>query len=399
MLLQIQTPEPARPAADDGPALWRLGFRPFYLLGAAFAAVGVPLWVVFYAGAARAPAGLPAHLWHSHEMVFGFAVAIIAGFLFTAVRNWTNLPTPRGARLAALAALWLAVRVAYLAGAPGLAFALELAFLALVAFALLAVLVRARNRRNYFVGVLFVVLALADGAFYAAATGAWTAFPPDAPVRFALYLVVTLTFVIGGRVIPMFTANAIRGLSQFRDARLDRAAIAAGVLAFGLELAGAPALATVPAALAAAGLHAARLWGWRPLATRARPILWILHAGYAWICVGFVMLAAAGAGLVARPLALHAFALGAVGGLVIGMITRTALGHTGRMLTAGRSETTMYVLVQLAALARVFGPLLLPQAALGWVEASAALWCAAFAVYLVAYWPKLSRPRVDGQPG
>jgi uncharacterized protein involved in response to NO len=98
MLLQIQTPEPARPAVDDGPALWRLGFRPFYLLGAAFAAVGVPLWVVFYAGAARAPAGLPAHLWHSHEMVFGFAVAIIAGFLFTAVRNWTNLPTPRGAR-------------------------------------------------------------------------------------------------------------------------------------------------------------------------------------------------------------------------------------------------------------------------------------------------------------
>jgi uncharacterized protein involved in response to NO len=399
MLLQIQTPEPAQPAADDGPALWRLGFRPFYLLGAAFAAIGVPLWVVFYAGGATPPAGLPAHLWHSHEMVFGFAIAIVTGFLFTAVRNWTNLPTPSGARLAALAVLWVAVRAAYLAGAVGLAFALELAFLALVALALLSVLVRARNRRNYFVGVLFVVLALADTAFYAAATGAWTAIAPDAPVRFALYLVVVLTTVIGGRVIPMFTTNAIRGLSQFRDARLDRAAIAAGVLAFALELAGAPAIALVPVALAAAALHAARLWGWRPLATRGRPILWILHAGYAWIAVGFVLLAAAGAGLVARPLAMHAFGLGAVGGLVIGMITRTALGHTGRLLTAGRPETTMYALVQAAALARVFGPLVLPQAAMGWVEASAALWCAGFVLYLVVYWPRLSRPRVDGQPG
>ncbi len=398
-LLRIDEPVAGRSAQPGGFALLWLGFRPFYLLGALFAALGVPLWVAVYLGAASLPPGLAPQVWHSHEMVFGFAMAIITGFLFTAVRNWTNLPTPTGGHLALLAAVWLAARVAFLAGAVGIGVLIELVFLALVAAALLTVLLRAKNRRNYFVGALCVVMALADAAFWAATAGLLPALAPDVPVRFALYLVATLTFVIGGRVIPMFTLNAVRGLRQFKDPRLDRAAIGASVAAFVLDLAGVSGIALAVVALAAALLQGARLAGWGPQGTLRKPILWILHASYAWAVVGFVLMAAAALGAVPRTLSVHAFAVGLVGGLIIGMITRTALGHTGRMLVAGRAEVAMYALVQIAALLRVFGPLLAPELTLRFVEIAALPWSAAFLLYVLVYWPILSRPRIDGREG
>lgn len=397
-LLQIDNP--ASPQSGAGAfALWRLGFRPFYLLGALFAALGVPLWVAVFAGAVALPQGLPARTWHAHEMVFGFALAIVAGFLFTAVRNWTNQPTPTGAHLASLCALWLAARIAFVAGAPGLGILIELAFLVLVAVALLRPLLRARNRRNYFVGLLFAVLAGADLLFWAAGQGVIGGVDPDTVVRFGLYLVAMLTFVIGGRVIPMFTANAVRGVRQFKDARLDRAAIGASVIAFALELAGVSGAGLAAVAAVAALLHATRLAGWGPQGTLGKPILWILHASYAWAALGFALMAAGALGWVPRTLSVHAFAVGLVGGLIIGMITRTALGHTGRMLIAGRSETAMYALVQLAALLRVFGPLVAPGQTLRLIEVSSVLWAAAFLLYLAVYWPRLSRARIDGRDG
>lgn len=397
--MRIEDPASRRPAQPQGFALWRLGFRPFYLLGALFAALGVPLWVAVYAGAASLSPGLAPQTWHAHEMVFGFALAIVTGFLFTAVRNWTNLPTPTGGHLALLASAWLAARVAFLAGVVGIAVLIELAFLVLVAVALLTVLLRAKNRRNYFVGALCVVMALADATFWAAWAGWLPAVAPDTPVRFALYLVATLTFVIGGRVIPMFTLNAVRGLKQFKDPRLDRAAIGVSVAAFVLDLAGVSGIALAVVAAMAALLQAARLVGWGPQGTLRKPILWILHASYAWAVVGFVLMAAAALGAVPRTLSVHAFAVGLIGGLIIGMITRTALGHTGRMLVAGRAEVIMYALVQIAALLRVFGPLAAPELTLRFVEIAALPWSAAFLLYAVVYWPILSRSRIDGRDG
>ena len=397
-LLQIDPPSARRPA-PEGFALWRLGFRPFYLLGTLYAALAVPLWIAMLAGAIRPFGTLSPMVWHAHEMVFGFAVAIIVGFLFTAVRNWTNLPTPTGARLAGFCALWLAARVAWIAADPALALAIELAFLALIAVALLTVLVRARSRRNYFVGVLFAVLALVDLAFWAAITGRLEALAPLDTARLALDLVVLLTFVIGGRVIPMFTLNVVRGLKQFKDVLLDRAAIAAAVVAFALDLAGVTGLPTALAAFAAGILHALRLAGWRPLATLRKPILWILHAGYGWSAVGFLLMAAAALDWVPRVLAIHAFSTGTVGGLIVGMVTRTALGHTGRMLIAGKAETTMYALVMLAAVFRVFGPLLFPDAYTLWMTLGAVAWSAGFLLYAAVYAPRLMAPRVDGREG
>jgi uncharacterized protein involved in response to NO len=399
MLIQIERPGRKGDQQDALPAIWRLGFRPFYLLGAIFAALAVPFWIALVAGVVAAPWGLDAYRWHQHEMVFGFALAIVTGFLFTAVRNWTGLATPRGWRLAGLCALWVAARAAWFAGSLPAALVIETAFLLACAWALLAVLVRARNRRNYFVGALYLVLVAADWAFAGAGHGALGAVTPDHALRFALYLVVVLTLVIGGRVIPGFTANTVRGgLAQWRDPRLDRAAIGFGVAAFAAELLG---LAWPAAALAAVAslLHAVRLWGWRPLAARGKPLLWILHLSYAWIAVGFALLAAASLGVVGRSLALHAFTVGTIGGLIIGMITRTALGHTGRVLAVGGREVAMYSLVQAAAALRVVVPLAAPAATLASEVASAVLWSAAFALYAIVYGPWLARPRVDGQPG
>jgi uncharacterized protein involved in response to NO len=398
-LLRIESPSEPGATAPAGFALWRLGFRPFYLLGALYAGLAVPLWIAAHAGALGLPGELPAQWWHAHEMVFGFALAIVTGFLFTAVRNWTGQPTPTGWPLAALCGLWLAARAGFLAGALRLAVVTELVFLAFVATALLAPLVRAGNRRNYFVAVLFLVLAVVDLLFLGAVRGLLAVPDPSTALRVALYLIVTLTFVIGGRVIPMFTANAVRGLSQRRSEHLDRAAIGVSVLAFALELAAAPAAALAPAAAGAAALQAARLHGWRPLATRGRPILWILHLSYAWIPVGFLLMAAAALGWASPVLAWHAFSIGTVGGLVIAMVTRTALGHTGRVLVAGPAEVAMYVCVAAAALVRVVPPLFVPQAYAWTLWVSSLLWSAGFLLYVAAYWPKLSRPRIDGRDG
>lgn len=389
----------ARGGQVPGFALWQLGFRPFYLLGAGFAALAVPVWLLHYAGLWSIDLGWPAQTWHVHEMVFGFAVAIVTGFLFTAVRNWTGQATPTGGRLIGFCLLWLGARVAYLLGAPSAALAIELLFLALVAAALLAALVRARNSRNYFVGVLFVALAAVNLLFHGVAAGRIGWLEPAAAGRLGLYLIVLLTIVIGGRVIPMFTATRIRGLRQFRDVRLDRAALAATALAFGLDLASVGGAALAAAASLAAVLHAVRLAGWRPLATRTIPLLWVLHLSYAWLPIGLALMAAWALGWLAAPLAVHAFGLGVIGGLVIGMITRTAMGHTGRMLVTDSGEVWMYLLVHAAVVVRVLAPLVAPGLYLSWLVLASVLWSAGFALYLVVYGPRLIRARIDGREG
>ncbi|HQD83508.1 MAG TPA: NnrS family protein, partial [Quisquiliibacterium sp.] len=224
-LLRIESP--ASLPGPTGLPLLRLGFRPFYLLAALHAVLLVPLWVLVHRGALAAPAGLPPMWWHAHEMIYGFAFAVVTGFLFTAVRNWTGRPTPTGWRLGGLALLWVVVRVCLLLGAARAGLLLEMAFLLLVAIALLVPLLGAANRRNYFVGLLPLVLLAADAAIYAATFVDGFPVTADTMLRLALYLIVLLTGVIGGRVIPMFTLNAVRGLKQFKDVRLDRAALGA----------------------------------------------------------------------------------------------------------------------------------------------------------------------------
>lgn len=376
-------------------SLWALAFRPFYLLAALFAAIAVPVWAVAYSGAIELPmAGI---WWHAHEMIFGFAIAVIIGFLFTAGRNWTGLDTPTGKPLMVLAAVWLAGRLAMAFGSGAWVAIVDLAFLPVAAGMLLRVLIKAKSKRNYFVGALPAMLALANLFFHLAALGVIEADPLTA-MHLALGLVVLLETIVGGRVIPMFTFNAVRGVKQWRNVKVDWAAAIATGIALLLWALGAGAWAGAVSLLAAA-LQAARVGGWNPWATRGQPILWVLHLAYLWIPLGLALIALTQFGVLPRSAGIHALAIGATGGLIIGMITRTALGHTGRMLVAGGIETAAYALVLIAALLRVLTVGFLPVAQLGGVHAAATLWSVAFLLYLWRYAPFLWRARVDGKEG
>lgn len=377
-------------------ALWALGFRPFYLLAAAFAALGVPLWVMVWSGGLALP--LPGMEWHAHEMLFGFVAAVVVGFLYTAGRNWTGLPTPSGMALAGLAALWLAGRLAMALSASPWAAAIDLAFLPVAAVPLARVLWKAGSRRNYFVILILGLLATANLGFHLLRHGVLAGDPLTA-LHTALGLVVVLETVIGGRVIPSFTASALRGVKQWQHAWLDRAAIGVGAVALGLFALAPHGSAAPLMALAAAVLHLARWAGWNPWATRQVPLLWSLHAAYAWIPLGLALIAATEWELLPRSAGIHALAIGATGGLIIGMITRTALGHTGRPLQAGRSETLAYLGVQFAAVARVLTLAAIPVASTAGVHLAATCWSLAFLLYLWRYLPWLMRSRIDGQPG
>jgi len=373
---------PAEPQTQPkGVALLALGFRPFYLLAGAYAALAAPLWALQYAGwlSGANP------LWHAHEMLFGYAFAVISGFLLTAVRAWTARPTPSGTALAAIAGLWLAARA--LAFHSLLASSILDALFALaVAWGIGCPIVASGNRNWY-----FIVFVLALGA----ASVAFQAYPQVA-LAAGLDVVLFVIAIMAGRVIPAFTNNAVMGAGARRNRWIEYGALGSILLLMLLDVLQLPAW---PIALAAALLHAARLALWAPLATRGRPILWILHLSYAWVVVHLVLRAFAGFDVVPTGLATHALTVGVIGGLTLGMMTRTARGHTARPLKAGPWEVAAFVLVHLAAAVRVFLPLLFPHAYVALILLSAALWSAAFAVFTLAYIPILSRPRLDGQPG
>jgi uncharacterized protein involved in response to NO len=380
-LIQIAE-EPRRAPSASRKALLALGFRPFYLLAGAYAALSVPLWAAQYAG------WLPGAnaLLHAHEMLFGFAFAVIAGFLLTAVRAWTGLATPSGARLGAIAGMWIAGRVLAPVSWPAAAVA-DAAFTLALAWGIGRPLIASGNRRNWFFLVLVLALGAAGLLFQAA---------PRTGLVLGLDVVLFVIAVMAGRIVPSFTNNAIAGAGARRNRWLEPAALGSVLLLIGFDAAQLP---VAPVALAAAALHAVRLSLWAPWATRRRPILWILHASYAWVVVHLALRGLGELGLASPLLATHALTVGAIGGLTLGMMTRTARGHTARPLTVGPWEITAYVLVQAAALARVFLPVVLPDAYVATVVVSAALWCVAFAIFTVVYYPILTRSRLDGQPG
>lgn len=393
-LLNIE--EPPRPA-PKGFALFALGFRPFYLLASIFAALSIPLWALQFSGYLTHPY-LAGPVWHAHEMVFGFTLAIIVGFLFTAGRNWTNLPTPTGGPLAALAALWIAARVLVLTPYAWAATAANVAFPLAAAAALAIPFFKARNKRNYFFVGLLILLACAAGFVHLSQLGivpspAWPA------LQAALDVVLFILAVMGGRVIPMFTNNGVPGTNATKQPVVEKAALGgviAVLVADVLGLTGAPLAILVVLAAAA---HAWRLALWRPWKTVRVPLVWVLHAAYAWVPIHLLLRGLAELELVVPSLATHALTVGAAGGLIIGMMTRTARGHTGRPLIADRYETACYLLVLLAALVRVGVPLVMPALTVAAVLGSAALWSAAFGLYAIRYSSVLTRPRVDGRPG
>lgn len=391
----------SKPAAEPAPRGWpvlRLGFRPFYLGAALFACLAVPWWIMLFLGRVQMQVEIPALLWHAHEMLFGFAVGVIVGFLLTAVRAWTGHSTPRGWFLGLIFLLWLAARIAAVC-APYAVFAtIDMLLLPVVAIALLKVLADAKNKRNpLFIGLL-LVMALVNLIFHLAVTGVLDVNPMTA-LHAELGLIILVVTIMTGRVVAMFTRNGAQDKSIQKSPRLEWWVLGCTAVALACWVFAAPAAVTALISLAAAVLHAVRLCKWKPQVTFGYPILWILHLSIAFLPIGFVFLALAQYAIVPDTLATHAFGVGVIGGLIIGMMTRTARGHTARPLRASGGEILAYVLILLAAVLRVFVPAFAPQIYPQILMITAFMWSLAFIVYLLIYTPWLFSPRLDGKDG
>jgi len=390
------------PATSDAQlALLAKGFRPFFLLAALAAAVLLPLWLLVLAGVVHPATHFDPVSWHAHEMVFGFTTAVIAGFLLTAVGNWTRRETATGGSLGLLCALWLAGRVVMSSSVlrPGAVAVVDLAFLPALMIVLARPLLASNNRRNFvMLGVLAALFATNVMTHLDALGGApgWQ----RRGVMVAIDVVVVLMLLITGRVVPMFTRNAtkrddIRSLPKLDALAVGMMAVLTAIDAF---MTPAPLVLAIIAAVAAV-LATARAARWGSLHTLSQPLLWILHAGYFWIPIGLA-LRAAGAidGGVHGLMATHALTAGAIGSLTLGMMARVSLGHTGRPLVASRPVAAAFVMITIGAALRVVAPLF-SEHYLRTLAVGGGLWATAFVVYAIAYAKILVTPRADGRAG
>lgn len=384
-----------RTAAAAAWPLLSAGFRPFFLCAGVWACLAMGLWLPLLAGTLQLPSLFDPVAWHFHEMVFGFVAAAIAGFLLTAIPNWTGRLPLQGWPLAGLVLLWLLGRICVAFSATiggGLATVGDVAFLAVFLAVVGREIIAGRNWRNLPVLMALGLLIAANAMSHAGALGYadWGA----AGKRLAISVVLMLISLIGGRIIPSFTGNWLRrqGAEDLPTAfdRFDSAvlAVSGGALAawviFDLT-----AMIGVLLLLAAAA-HGLRLARWRGPATRREPLLWILHIGYGWLPLGLGLLGGSAWAPYLTTSALHALTVGAMGTMILAVMTRASLGHTGAALTADRGTLLVYLLVLAAAVARLIAPLL-PEIYMALLHVAAGTWIAAFALFTVLYLPRYLR--------
>lgn len=377
---------------------WGRGFRPFFFLGSLTSALSVILWGAFYAGQISLPDHISTAIaWHAHEMVFGFSMAIVAGFLLTAVANWTGGSPARHLHLAALCGLWLLGRLVnnfdLHLPAPLIAI-LDSAFLPALAITLAIPLLKSRNKRNFIFLGLLTILFICNVSFYISQS--------LTPIYIAMLVIVTMISLIGGRIIPGFTVAGLRA-HKIEIRPMDQTPYDIAALISLLLLMACTALTglsgTIPAIIAglSCAIHAIRIRGYHSLKTKVEPMLWILHIGYLWVVIGLGLISLAALDIVPLPLALHALTAGAIGSMTIGMMCRVALGHTGRMIHATRPTRLMFLLIQISAITRVFVPLAWEDLTQTAIIISALLWGCAYLIYAVTFFPILKSDRPDGQ--
>lgn len=385
-ILQLQEPR-----KDQRFALFELGFRPFFLLASLYAAISASLWMaVYFQQAPLVPHGLTPSYWHAHEMIFGFAFAVVAGFLLTVVQNWTNIQTIRHWRLALLAAFWLAARLLFLLQAPWqLTLACELAFATGLLAAASCPLYQARQWRNLTIfasKVLF--LGLGNLAFYLGMAGIledgmrWGLYT-------GLYILIALIFTMGRRVIPFFIEKGIGYPVQVRNSKIVDLTSMGGLLALWFAELLAPASPwTIGFALVTASAQVIRLYWWHQKGIWSKPLLWVLWVGLALVTMGLLLKALAeGQGM--QPFAAwHAMAYGGVGLVTMGMMARATLGHTGRsVFNPPAIIGPLFVGLLLGALIRSLGPLLIPGQYLVVIGLSQLIWILAFSLFFLTLLP------------
>ena len=395
----LQTPRPPEPPKVAGWAPLALGFRPFFLLAAVAAVLMMLLWVTIWRGRLAPPAYYDPVAWHGHEMLFGYTIAVIAGFLLTAVRNWTGIETWTGPRLGGLALLWLLGRLLpWVPGVPvWLLVGVDVVFLPILLISLAGPLWQGQNRVNRVFILLLGLMGLVNLLSHLQLNGMATGLG-DAR-RLMLDLVLLLIVLVAGRVLPFFTRNVLPGFEPVSRPWVEQASFLFVGLIAAAELLRLPPSAMAVLWLLFAPLQLIRLGGWFERRVFSLPVLWVLHAGYAWLSLGSLLYGLSLLGRFPASGALHALTLGVIGVFTLGMMARVSRGHTGRPINVSRSTALAFVLMNLGALVRVFGPALSPGHHSVWVDLSAGLWILAFGLFVYRYAPLLLRPRIDGKPG
>lgn len=387
----------ARMAA--APPILRGGFRPFFLGGALWAVVALAAWLMVLAGQLIIPSAFDGLAWHRHEMLFGFVGAVIAGFLLTAIPNWTGRLPIAGAPLAGLFGLWLAGRIAMMFSAtlgPAVAAMVDVGFYFLLALVAAREVIEANNRNVPIVGLL-LLFGVANGLDHLAAAG--IVIDPALPWQLAVALVTLMISLIGGRIVPSFTRNwlAKQGLTRGlpgQPGRFDLVAI--GLTALGLIAWIAAPSGWLPGAMlaVAAAAQAIRLARWKGWKAITDPLVLVLHVGYAWVPIGLGLLVAAQLGApLPQSAAVHALTAGAMGTMILAVMTRASLGHTGRELRAGPATTLIYLLVTAGAVLRVAASLSVVDYRMG-MDVSGLCWIGSFVLFVLSYGPILFAPRL-----
>ncbi|WP_027859341.1 NnrS family protein [Marinobacterium jannaschii] len=392
-MIQLQEPRKTGPFA-----LFNLGFRPFFLLGALSAAVMMLYWLVSYSNGTQPPYYGYGVYWHGHEMLLGYTFAIISGFLLTAARTWTSVQTPFGKSLIALTVLWLLGRLLpFVPATPHwLIAAVDLAFSPVVAVALAIPILKSRNYRNLVFIPILAAFFLANLLVHLELLGVTESTAING-LHLALYLTAMVIAILGGRVIPFFTERGLGQVSCTRFPLIEKAVIPVTVIWLVAQFTHWNSLMVVTGALAAA-VHWIRLAGWFHARLFKVPLVWILHLGYAFLALGFSLSALAAASLLSGSIAIHAFAAGAIGCLTLGMMARVSLGHTARPLEVTPVVLVAFLLMFAAAAVRV-SISWLPLPYLTGLHLAGTLWSLAWILFLVRYSAILIRPRKDGLYG
>jgi uncharacterized protein involved in response to NO len=396
--------ERIRQSAPETPNILRRGFRPFFLLAGLWAFFALTIWVAWNGGQVTLLSAFPPVHWHAHEMIYGFGFAALAGFLLTAIPNWTGRLPYQGWPLAALVLLWLAGRLTVLFSSlvpPLAAMTIDLAFPVLFAALLLREIVAGRNWRNLPVVGAVAMLSLGTGVMHLETFGyAWSG---PFGLRLGIATLAMMIVLMGGRITPSFTRNWLvknggRKLPQ-PFGLIDRLCLGTTLVALVAWVAAPGSLGMAVLAGLAAIANFVRLSRWRGWRTIAEPLILVLHLGYLWVPIGFTLVAASHwPSLVSPTAAIHAFTVGAIGTMILAVMTRATLGHSGRELKAGGDTTFIYMLITVSALCRVAATLW-PASYLPLIATAALSWMGAFGLFSVVYGPMLLAERADAKAG
>lgn len=399
-MLNISEPDPVIPPKI---ALWQLGFRPFFLGAGSFSVIAMIVWTGLYQFQWPMPLlGFDTILWHAHEMLFGYVLAVIAGFLLAAVKNWTGQQTLTGGKLTALFSIWAGARLLPLLniGTIEIIALLDCLFILLTAIAVAIPVIRVKQWSQLGVLAILFLFLIANLFYYAGLLGL-IENGARIGIYSCFYLVLTMVFVMGRRVIPFFIERGVSHPVSLTNRKwLD---ISSLILLIALWLVDViyeqRQIAGTLAGLLFV-LHSIRLFDWHTRALWKSSMLWVLYSAYVFLTLGFALKAASAWLDVATTLSLHAFTVGGIGTLTLGMMSRVTLGHTGRNVQQPpRGLAIAFVLLLIAAFSRVVLPLLLPELYTMWVAISQLLWIGGFGLFVILFMSMLIRPRIDGRPG